>query len=350
MNAAVEQSSSRAVAAEPARAITRAKPILWWAALGMLALGISVYALGKWILTNFRPAPVPGPIPDDQWLLLTTTQIVAPSLAIALFAFVVLRPLLRERRMTWDGLFFLACGTIFVQDPINNYFNLNFAYNSYMFNRSSWAAFLPGWHAPGLEPFSEPLLFIVPLCFVSFFVMSVLGSWFLRRCQVWLPSLSVVGHCVILWLLLCLQVFLFEIGLVHSGLFSFFGTYGPLTIWAGTGHQLPLYEITGVATFDLGLALVRFSRDAQGLSFVERGADRLALPPLAKRTLSWLAMLGAVHLIGFFGFFVPYNWMSLKADSFVPMPREITVGLCGEGTRYACPTRENPFPRAGARD
>jgi hypothetical protein len=41
---------------------------------------------------------------------------------------------------------------------------------------------------------------------------------------------------------------------------------------------------------------------------------------------------------------MPYNWMAMQADTFPPYPSYMRAEICGQGTPYACPSREVPIP------
>ena len=45
----------------------------------------------------------------------------------------------------------VACGLMFFQDPLLNYFNTWSTYNTWMWNRGSWVQDIPGWQSYG-EP------------------------------------------------------------------------------------------------------------------------------------------------------------------------------------------------------
>jgi hypothetical protein len=60
--------------------------------------------------------------------------------------------------------------------------------------------------------------------------------------------------------------------------------------------------------------------------------------------LRFLALVGFCNLSYFFIYMMPYNWMALQADTMPKYPSYMRVNICGQGTPYACPSREVPIP------
>jgi hypothetical protein len=44
------------------------------------------------------------------------------------------------------------------------------------------------------------------------------------------------------------------------------------------------------------------------------------------------------------GYFMPYNILVVKADTFPKLPSYMRAGICGAGTDYACPSEYVPVP------
>ena len=275
------------------------------------------------------------------------TWIVALELFFTCSALVMwwtylIRPWIRVGHITWDGIFLLACCTIWYQDPIDNYFNFTFTYNGHFLNQASWSNFIPGWRPPRGENFAEPYMFMGSFFMWVFFAISVLSCWLLRKFERWLPSLNIVGRFVIIFLIVSVFDFVMESLFTHTGIFAYVAVYKHLSLWAGTPDQFPIYESTGIAAVATGLAMLRYFRDDQGQSFVERGVQKLSVPPPAKRFLSFLALVGAIQLIVLVGFEGDYQWFAVHADSVAKYPSYQMLDICGKGTLYACPASEDP--------
>ncbi|MDB5971512.1 MAG: hypothetical protein JWQ90_3962 [Hydrocarboniphaga sp.] len=342
----VAATRSRAQAEAASIAGKPGAPVLWWACIGLIVVLIAISCAVQWIGSpGFKPAPTGADAASPiLWAWIIFLQ-VGFSLGALVYGWLfIARPVLRDRKLSWDGMFMLACFTIWLQDPVDNYFNFTFSYNALMVNWSSWAPHLPGWESPRQENFAEPVFMMGSLFFFTFFAMSVIGCWFLRNSKKWFPSMSVLGHLALLLVVFFVFDLVFESLLCRTGIFAYGGSYHSLTLWAGTPYQFPLYESSGIATVCLGMTALRYFRDDHGRSFVEKGVQSLRLPAPAKKLLSWLALVGAVHILVFFGFFVPYTWFALKADSYPELPSYLRMEICGKGTAYACPSREVPIP------
>ena len=113
-------------------------PVKAWALLGAAVLVLQVYVYGSWLTDGTaRRTPVGDtPLPTWMKIVLSGWQIASP-IAMAVFMYIVLvRPWRREGRITLDGLLCLVFGfTLFWQDPLGNYFQQVFTYNSLLSTR-----------------------------------------------------------------------------------------------------------------------------------------------------------------------------------------------------------------------
>ena len=327
-----------------------AKPVVWWAGFGAIILAVIVTTVGQWMLSpGFTPAPVGAdPIPDAIQMWITTLEIVSTSTTLICIWFFLIKPWIKTGHIGWDGMFLLACATLYYQDPIDNYFNFTFTYNAHFHNMSSWAPLIPGWVSPRAENFAEPYFLMASMFMWLFVGISVIGCWLLNKFKAWLPNMSQLGHIAIIFLLVGVFDFLMESLFTHTQIFAYVAVYSPLSFWAGTPDQFPIYESTGIAAVGTGAVLMRYFRDDHGHSVFERGVQRLRLPAPAKRLMSFLAIVAGLHLITFIGFYGQYQWFALKADSFAKYPSYQLQEICGKGTPYACPTAEVPMAKRGS--
>jgi Spirocyclase AveC-like len=325
---------------------THSTPVYWWAALGALVLYVAVSAWGGWATSaDFKPAPMGSEVMSGSNMLVLRFFEILFSISGAVITIKVLvLPWIRDRRISWDGMFLIACLSIYLQDPMDNYFNFTFSYNANFFNRGSWGMLLPGWEAPRQNLFAEAMFLMGGMFITLFFGLSVVGCWWLRKAKTLLPNLSFMAHLALYFVVVAVLDFMVEATFCRTELFAYGGTYHALTLWAGQPHQFPIYESTGIASVCCGFTLLRYSRDDRGESWADRGVSKLAIPSGAKTGLSFLALLGFGHLMTFLTFFVPYTWFSLMADSYPKLPSYLTTEICGKGTPYACPSREVPIP------
>ncbi|HJP65368.1 MAG TPA: hypothetical protein VKA30_03590, partial [Actinomycetota bacterium] len=83
---------------------------------------------------------------------------------------------------------------------------------------------------------------------------------------------------------------------------------------------------------------LRHFRDEQGLSFAERGVAQLRLPRRFRKLLSLLAITGFLHFWLFVSYVLPYQLMSLRANSFPRLPSYMLAGRCEEEAAFSCST------------
>src|SRR5437588_3108277 len=87
----------------------RARMVLFWAAIGALAIGMQAYAYLGWVLSGQAKRVPTGPteVPFYMRTFLSVQEIVGVTvLAVFIYWFLV-RPWRRERRLTWDGMFLI---------------------------------------------------------------------------------------------------------------------------------------------------------------------------------------------------------------------------------------------------
>src|SRR5882724_4392666 len=125
----------------------RSGPFKFFGLVGALSLAIAGQAWLRWLFSdNFRASPK-GSDPFTGWRVhgLHGVQIVVMSVATFVVWRFLLRPLIRERRLTTDGLIILGSATMWWMDPMwYNYFNISFIYNTHLINFGSWVAYIPG--------------------------------------------------------------------------------------------------------------------------------------------------------------------------------------------------------------
>jgi hypothetical protein len=141
--------------------------------------------------------------------------------------------------------------------------------------------------------------------------------------------------------------FLFEGMWLQQGLYSYGGHIRSLSLFAGTQAAYPIYEgILWGITWGF-YAAVRYYRDENGLTFVERGVAEIKAPPAAKQWLRFLALVGVINFGMLVFYNIPYQWFAIHAD---PIPDDVlsksymTAGIFGKGTDYAAPGPLTPIP------
>jgi hypothetical protein len=334
----------------PARPAPLAGPpahaIRFFSALGVVIAAMFTTTLYQWVTgPYFKPAPVgPDPIPDWALTLIRSCEVFCVALVLLFLWVLLLKPWIRNRRMSWDGMLMLCLFSMWVLDPICNYFNFTFMYNAYWINRGSWSSYLPGWQSPRGSNLPEPF-FLMGGIYLWWTTINVLVfCWMLQKLRLWMPRYSMLTHVPLAYLAICALDMILEIPACLTGLFAYPGAPHWATLWAGKPQQFPLYETFFMNFNYTVIGLLRFYRDDKGESWAERGTSSLRLSSGTKTVLRFFAVLGFCNLSYFVVYFMPYNWMALQADTFPGYPSYMRYEICGQGTPYACPSREVPVP------
>jgi hypothetical protein len=282
-------------------------------------------------------------------VVLIAWQVVGIAGALALLYWMLVRPWRRERRFTFDGLLALSCLLVVWQDPLSSYFNHWYTYNSYLVNMGSWVKGVPGWMSNG-EPGKmelEPILW-TPFLYVYMFVgAALIGCWVMRKVAARRPQTSNLGLIAAAFVAGMLMDVVFEgLLIMPAGVYTYAG--GHWAIFPEAYHKFPLTETFTVGSIFAGLAALRFFKDDQGRSVVERGVDRLAVGARRKDLARLLAITGIVNVLILLCYNVPNGIIGAHSTAW---PRDIqsrsylTDYLCGQGTDRACPGPNVPLVR-----
>ena len=133
--------------------------------------------------------------------------------------------------------------------------------------------------------------------------------------------------------------FAFEFGLfVAPQLYVFPGVKGDWSLFAGTLHQFPVYHSLLAGVFACAITWLRESRDESGRSAVERGGPQQ--PRALRESLSFLAITGYATCAAFLGYFAPFAYLSMQADTYTDLPSYLdTAAFCGDVGKPECPSQ-----------
>jgi len=329
------------------RTAAQSKPVYLFAAWGVISVLIGLWAMGHWIASpDFTPSPMgPDPLPNSVYWTLRITEVVALVCAVALLWKFMIKPWRQTGKLGWDGMFMIAGWSLWWTDPIDNYFNFTFMYNTGFYNMASWTRFIPGWEAPNQQLFPEPLFFVGGLYIWWFIAPVAVGCWGLRKLQEKHGDLSLMSRLGIMFGAFMVFDFVAEGIFQYLQIFKYVGTYAPLTIWAGTEHQYPLYNSVIMAMFFMGMTCLRYFKDDKGNSWAERGIDQIQLPAAGKSLMRQFAIIGFLSANIMIMYYTPDLLFSMKVDSFPKYPSYLTADICGERSAYACPSQQVPIPK-----
>lgn len=325
-------------------------PVAIWATVGAILLAINAYAVLSWInAPSFTPAPLGDAIiPSGELFFLRVFETISTIAAILFAWFYLIRPWRRTGSISWDGMLVIAFFLMWVWDPLTNAINATWWYNGYLYNMQSWANFIPGWSSPNHEHFVEPIFLMGP-CYIWFFAGPMMfGCAVLKHMLRKYPTLGFAGGLATLFVAVAVFDAVVEIYFVRTGAGAYPGVVQSLSIWGGTPYQWPLYEGPIMGWTLSAFACLRYFRDDKGLSFCEKGVDKLALSTRAKTFVRFLALVGVTHSIYLVLYFVPWNIFALHIDTHTPMPSYMRHGVCGKGTPYACPSPSVPIATKGS--
>jgi len=345
----ITESVQVAPAAQGAGTSRLSRPAITLAWLGAAFLAIEVVVLGRWISgPSFEKVSV-GASPMEGWRTATLHLFQAAFTVGALVALYLLlvRPWLRERQVTFDGLLALSTLIVSVYDPLSGYWHQWFTYNAVFVNRGSAVTGLPGWHSyaePG-EQIAWPILLIPGEYVVSFVLLSILGCQIMRMVHGRWRDVRGIGWIAggVTFVSLFLMSVLFEgFMLIPLGVYQMSG----LAPFEFMGNHNALKNIVFFALAFTVSSVVRYYRNDRGQTYVERGAETVDGSGKAI-AVRFLAVVALVQLLMFFCYHLPVGiWSALEDDApWMDSMIENTWmndGICGAGTPRLCPGQAEP--------
>jgi len=339
-------SNARLVGSAGAR---NARPVAWWAALGVSTVVLQTWIWGGWIsserlaTTDIGRDQVPGAIATFAiaWQMCTVVG------GIFIVHRWVIRPIRREGRFSIEGMLVVAMGVMYWQDPLANYTQSWFSYNTTLVNLGSWTTDIPGWLPPNGNLLPEPLLW--NLCSYLFVVAPgiVFGAWIMRRTKARFPRIGKLGLIGSLFAAMVALDLVFELIWVRFGLYVYGGAIESMTFFHGHYYQFPAYESVLYGACMAGFSSLVYFRNDKGETVAERGASELRVSRHTRTAVRFFALLACLNVI-LLGYNVGAQWFALRADAW---PQDVLErpylldGLCGPGTEYSCSGPGIPIAR-----
>jgi hypothetical protein len=316
---------------------------------GGLWLALMVYVWTAWVVSGDFKINTIGRGQEPGWYvaMIRGWEIFAVVSSVLILWWFVIRPRIKTGRMTFDGLFYLACLALCFQEPWINWTAPQFLYSTTSLNFGSFTAHIPGWSSPNSE--------LVPLSAWAlsayFWLVGIpawVGSKFMGRLRRRDPSISGLRLILYAYLAFCVFDVVLESFITRTQLFSYASTVPSLTLWAGTDHQFPIYETLSWAGTYTGLACLHFFRDDKGRTLAERGIDRLKIKREGLRTFArYLALMGCCQLVMLGTYNIPYAYWGMHSVMAQPLAEREwrTGGVCGPKTAFDCPAPGVPIAK-----
>jgi hypothetical protein len=323
--------------------------IKWWAFVGLSWLVFQLYVWGSWVVSpDF--ALVQAPTGEDAKHFWTKVfEVCSVAVAIAAVYYYTLRPLIRERRLTTDGLIIGVMPWLCFQDPFGLYAAPWWNYSAHFTSFGNWMNQVPGALAPNAHFIPEPIFA------VSTFYVYLLGIpllIILAAMRAWKRHFPASSPMTIFMVGIG-SGFVYDIiveGLgCQVGIWAFTGAIRDYSIFGGHWYQFPLYEMVFWGGMSGLLANVMYWTNDKGQTFVERGIEKLKMSPASKGLFRYLAVLGVFQSILLIAYSMPIQFFAMNGDG-VPedTPAHLRTG-CGPGSAYACVEPGMPINRVGDR-
>jgi hypothetical protein len=323
--------------------VTRPRPAgrVWlWGTLGAVLVVFAVTTWTRWLLSP-QAAPVdPGPDPYPYGWVIRVTEVISLSVFFGLMWWTLIRPAVRERRLTLDGKLFLGGFFASVLDVLCQMFNPTWAMNAHSLTLGTWAGQFPGFAAPGADRWAWSLGWCMPAYIWLGVGAALVGCAYLDALRRRFPGLPTTAcYAVVLVSFMVLFGCLATVW-NRTGVYTYVSSPNALTLWADTAYRLPVTELLFISAYCLMFTWLRDSRDAAGRCAVDRDLDSV---PARWRTLaSLLAVCGWAGFTTLAGYQVPNDFVSMTGDvgSFPALPSYQQGSLwCGQPGKPLCPSQ-----------
>ena len=337
----------------PAKRAPGTRPVHVWATIGAALIAAELVVLGRWVSgPNFERIPV-GVDQPPAWMQTTldVLQVVVAVVAAVVAWTLLVRPLIRERTVTLNGLFVIAGLLAAPWDGLSGAAQHWLHYNSYLVNRGSVISELPGALSPNTPGVGQAWPFMGFGAYIILIPLTgALGAGLMKRVRRRVPSVrstTLVAICVVAMGAFDAAI---ELVLLPLGVYQLNG--GPWQLINGDRYYgYPLVELLHASLFFSVPAVIKFFVDDKGETFAERGAHAVRGATARTTGLRGLAVIGAVHLGLLCTFHVPVMFYAVNSREYSDdvKTRSYFLGnTCGEEIDRACPGPDTPVLRPGS--
>lgn len=301
---------------------------LSWPILGALSLVLVCFSLGRWLAAGVGSVdPGSDPMPTWQLVLMHALEWIQFGAFLAIMWSVVVSPLLQRRPLGFDGLYVIAAFLLNFWDVMDNYWVFALQYNAHHLNVGSWGAFIPGWHSPQPELWAVPIGFVFGAYTWAFYLAVVSGCRLLAAMESRHPSWGPVRGFGVVFLSNMIIAAVSENVYLRIGAIANISPFEPLTLWDGTEHAFPLYNPVLFSLAWTALTALRWYRDQNGLTVVERFLPVGKLGRRATTMLRFLAISACLQVTYLLFYFLPFNIFAVMRTappnvfpSYFPVP------------------------------
>jgi hypothetical protein len=327
-------------------------PIAWWSAAGGLILAFEAYVFIAWIASDDFHRIKPGPTPVPGWMQVALVACCISTLGLALYLAHrwIYKPWRISGALTTLGAFGLATPLMVWHDPLQNQTIPWFSYNHWLPNMGAWGNEVPLINQVHNAALADPLYASIPGFMLLYFGGAVLGCWAMNKAKERWPGIG-TPQLVMLTIGLCTAVMgVLELAWMRTGFYIYPNTIGGLTLFKGQYFQIPVYEflIDGVTV--AAMSWVVYFRNDKGETIVERGLTDLTVSTWKKNLMRISAFVVIINLV--FGAYDLVVQPFIHAGDGVPKVMQersyFMGGYCGEGSSYACWSKDLPVPTPGS--
>lgn len=302
---------------------------LTWAAIGAVSVVFVLYVLVGWVSGGVAQV-VPGsdPMAPGKAIVMHVLEWGQFAVFVAILWHFVLRRLVRREALGFDGLFVLAAILLNFWDVLDNYSVFSFQYNAHQLNLGSWAGFIPGWRSPEPELWAVPIAFVFGAYTWAFFVAVRSGCQILSRVHLRHPDWAPWRGFAIVFASNAALCAVSENVYLRIGAFANIHPYEALTVWDGQPYAWPVYNPILFGLTWTAMTALRWYRDQDGLSFVERAIPEVVRSGRLQTLLRFFAIFAFLELTYILLYFLPWNAFALMrtvppniVPSYFPVPQ-----------------------------